>query len=286
MSQTYCLNVTFLAESVLIGRVDYLRLEQRKASIVWCETYTPWLARSFLGIVILPLWSAASKPSLERFITPFNWKLCHSAHLGIKPRYCKAFCGEKSSFPVLRLLPASSRVASSSLQGLTCGKMGCYFSFYVRTLCLEPLPGADETREQSLPPSQPWGWAAAITLDSSDPIIGRAGRAGAVTQGGLRSIKWQLHVICLPHGKGSTSLWPKAFHYPPFLPSPANSKLSYLRWKGKAMQSWVKQARSSSVFWVKGAITWVFHALLSLFPSHSYAFKEGNNPFFPGEEFG
>lgn len=34
MSQTYCLNVTFLAESVLIGRVNYLRLEQRKASIV------------------------------------------------------------------------------------------------------------------------------------------------------------------------------------------------------------------------------------------------------------
>lgn len=34
MSQSYCLNVTFLAESVLIGKMNYLRLERRKASIV------------------------------------------------------------------------------------------------------------------------------------------------------------------------------------------------------------------------------------------------------------
>jgi len=34
MSQTYCLNVTFLAKSILIGKMNYLRLEQRKASIV------------------------------------------------------------------------------------------------------------------------------------------------------------------------------------------------------------------------------------------------------------
>lgn len=34
MSQAYCLNVTFLAESILIGKMNYLRLEQRKASIV------------------------------------------------------------------------------------------------------------------------------------------------------------------------------------------------------------------------------------------------------------
>lgn len=124
MSQTYCLNVTFLAESVLIGRVNYLRLEQRKASIVWYETYTPWLARSFLGVMILPLWSAASKASLARFITPFNWKLCHSAHLGIKPHYCKAFCGEKSSclcwgcsqhLPMLLLQPSRVNVWENGL---------------------------------------------------------------------------------------------------------------------------------------------------------------------------
>lgn len=34
MSKTYCLNVTFLAESILIGKMNYLRREQRKASIV------------------------------------------------------------------------------------------------------------------------------------------------------------------------------------------------------------------------------------------------------------
>lgn len=151
MSQTYCLNVTFLAESVLIGRVNYLRLEQRKASIVWCETYTAWLACSFLGVMILPLWSAASRPSFVRFITPLYWKLCHSAHLGIKPRCCKAFCGEKSSFPCW----GCSLHLFFSLQGLTRGRAGCYFSFYVRTWCLSPLLGADESQEQSLPPSHP-----------------------------------------------------------------------------------------------------------------------------------
>lgn len=34
MSQTYCLPVAFLAERILIGKMNYLRLEQRKASIV------------------------------------------------------------------------------------------------------------------------------------------------------------------------------------------------------------------------------------------------------------
>lgn len=163
MSQTYCLNVIFLAESVLIGRVNYLRLEQRKASIVWCETYTPWLARSFLSVVILPLWSAASKPGLARFITPLNWKLCHSAYLGIKPRYCKAFCGEKSSFlcrgcsqllPVVLLQPSRVNV----------GKWGRCFSFYIRSFVFGAL-----ARSRWDPRAEPASFPA-LRLSSSNNL--------------------------------------------------------------------------------------------------------------------
>lgn len=50
MSQTYCLNVTFLAESILFGKVDYLRLKQRKASIVHGCGVKPTL----FGVHVLP----------------------------------------------------------------------------------------------------------------------------------------------------------------------------------------------------------------------------------------
>lgn len=50
MSQTYCLNVTFLAESILIGKVDYLRLKQKKASIVHSRGVKPTL----FGAHVLP----------------------------------------------------------------------------------------------------------------------------------------------------------------------------------------------------------------------------------------
>lgn len=56
MSQ--CLNVTFVAESILIGRMNYLRTEQRKGSIVRGHSVKPILSGSH--VLSSALWSSLS----------------------------------------------------------------------------------------------------------------------------------------------------------------------------------------------------------------------------------
>lgn len=161
MSQTYCLNVTFLAESILIGKMNYLRPEQRKASIV-CGHGTVKPILFGLPVLCSALWSVLSDQQASKSA------LRDLQRLSVGSSFVQSFCTlsqvtlkyfvVENLFAMWKLLTASSCDGAwyfFNLQGLTCGKTGHYVVFYTRAWCLEPLPGLHETPEQSLPPSQP-----------------------------------------------------------------------------------------------------------------------------------